>query len=247
MLQAQGKIIQQVKQGLLSVTIVRVKGIWQGSALSLRGQEILHGSRKRCCLFKHRKSGQVLDEEQLAFLADPRVTDGQDTQRTITYNAAFQTDDLDAYDSDCDDIYSTKAVLMANLSSYDLDVLSDVPNSETYQTDDMINQSFFKWNLQEKENKYIDKEIDLENKIKELDNIVYKVGQSPQTVHMLMKPQVFYDDTRKQALGYKNSFYLKKAQRIKPILFDVIVISKKHDVISVDDSEETLILEEESR
>nr|GEU31885.1 hypothetical protein [Tanacetum cinerariifolium] len=44
---------------------------------------------------------------------------------TIPLNAAFQTDDLDAYDSDCDDISSAKAVLMANLSSYDSDVLSE--------------------------------------------------------------------------------------------------------------------------
>ncbi|GKF63484.1 hypothetical protein Tco_0186932, partial [Tanacetum coccineum] len=51
------------------------------------------------------------------------------------------TDDLDAYDSDCDDISSAKAVLMANLSSYDLDVLSEVPQHDTYQNNDMINQS----------------------------------------------------------------------------------------------------------
>ncbi|GJY22636.1 hypothetical protein Tco_0396294, partial [Tanacetum coccineum] len=57
----------------------------------------------------------------------------------------------------------------------------------------------------------------------------------------------FYDDTHKQAHGYQNPFYLKKAQRIKPTLYDGIVISKKHDVISVVDEEETLILEEESR
>ncbi|GKC17272.1 hypothetical protein Tco_1014054 [Tanacetum coccineum] len=38
---------------------------------------------------------------------------------------AFQTDDLDAYDSDCDDISLAKAVLMANLSSCDSDVLSE--------------------------------------------------------------------------------------------------------------------------
>ncbi|GJY96193.1 hypothetical protein Tco_0512554 [Tanacetum coccineum] len=68
---------------------------------------------------------QVLDEEQLAFLADPRITDGQDNQPTIIYNVAFQTDDLDAYDSDCDDISSAKAVLMANLSSYSSVVLSE--------------------------------------------------------------------------------------------------------------------------
>ncbi|GJX71400.1 retrovirus-related pol polyprotein from transposon TNT 1-94 [Tanacetum coccineum] len=48
----------------------------------------------------------------------------------------FQTDDLDAFDSDCDDVPLTKAVLMANLSSYDSDVLSEthdtlfVPDSE---------------------------------------------------------------------------------------------------------------------
>nr|GEW72310.1 hypothetical protein [Tanacetum cinerariifolium] len=35
-------------------------------------------------------------------------------------------DDLDAYDSDCDDISSTKMVLMANLSSYDSDFLSEL-------------------------------------------------------------------------------------------------------------------------
>ncbi|GJY87536.1 retrovirus-related pol polyprotein from transposon TNT 1-94 [Tanacetum coccineum] len=38
---------------------------------------------------------------------------------------AFQTYDLDAYDSDCDDLSSAKAVLMANLSSFDPGVLSE--------------------------------------------------------------------------------------------------------------------------
>ncbi|GJU93692.1 retrovirus-related pol polyprotein from transposon TNT 1-94 [Tanacetum coccineum] len=41
-------------------------------------------------------------------------------------NSAFQTEYLDAYDSDCDDISSAKAVLMANLSSCDPDVLSKI-------------------------------------------------------------------------------------------------------------------------
>ncbi|GKE70166.1 hypothetical protein Tco_1528238 [Tanacetum coccineum] len=83
----------------------------------------------------------VLDEEQLAFLADSGIAKGQVTQTTIPQNAAFQTDDLDAYDSDCDDISSAKAVLIANLFSYDSDVLSKVPHHDTYQNDDMINQS----------------------------------------------------------------------------------------------------------
>nr|GEY40858.1 hypothetical protein [Tanacetum cinerariifolium] len=56
-------------------------------------------------------------------------------------NAAGQprTKDLDAYDSNCDDLSSAKAVLMANLSSCDSDVLSEVPYSDSYP-DDMLNQ-----------------------------------------------------------------------------------------------------------
>ncbi|GJY71884.1 hypothetical protein Tco_0475587 [Tanacetum coccineum] len=61
---------------------------------------------------------------------------------------------------------------------------------------------------------------------------------------MLTKPQVFYDDTHKQALGYQNPFYLKKAQRIKPTLYDGSVISSQHVASLVFDDEETLILEE---
>ncbi|GKB18242.1 hypothetical protein Tco_0852165 [Tanacetum coccineum] len=38
---------------------------------------------------------------------------------------SFQTEDLDAYDSNYDDLSSAKAVLMANLSSCDSDVLSE--------------------------------------------------------------------------------------------------------------------------
>ncbi|GJU50991.1 retrovirus-related pol polyprotein from transposon TNT 1-94 [Tanacetum coccineum] len=81
----------------------------------------------------------------------------------IPNNAAFQTKDLDTYDSDCDDISNRKAVLMANISNYGSDVISE------------------------------------------------------------------------------------KAQRIKPTLYDAIVISDKHVAMHVIDDEETLILEEESR
>nr|GEW73258.1 hypothetical protein [Tanacetum cinerariifolium] len=102
-------------------------------------------------------------EEQLAFLADPGVSDGQDVQTIIVNNAAFQTEDLDTYDSDCDDSSNAKAVLMANISNYDSDVISE------------------------------------------------------------------------------------KAQRIKPTLYDGIVISAKHVAMHVIADEATLILEEESR
>nr|GFD37058.1 hypothetical protein [Tanacetum cinerariifolium] len=44
----------------------------------------------------------------------------------ITSNAAYQADDLDAYDSDCDEINSAKIALMSNLSHYGSDNLAKV-------------------------------------------------------------------------------------------------------------------------
>ncbi|GJZ42606.1 hypothetical protein Tco_0589861 [Tanacetum coccineum] len=68
-------------------------------------------------------SGQILHEEELAFLADSRIPEGQATQTVITRNAAYEADDLDAYDSNCDEINTAKVVLMANLSHYGSDAL----------------------------------------------------------------------------------------------------------------------------
>nr|GEW44223.1 hypothetical protein [Tanacetum cinerariifolium] len=48
----------------------------------------------------------------------------QDGKTINPHNAAFQTEDLDTYDSDCDDLSNAQAVLMANISNYGSDVLS---------------------------------------------------------------------------------------------------------------------------
>ncbi|GJW21357.1 hypothetical protein Tco_0031979 [Tanacetum coccineum] len=64
---------------------------------------------------------------------------------------------------------------------------------------------------------------------------------------MLTKPQVFYDNNLKQAPGFQNPFYLKKAQQIRSILYDGNCYCKETNVISIADSEETLMLKEESR
>ncbi|GJZ37502.1 hypothetical protein Tco_0583693 [Tanacetum coccineum] len=90
-----GEIMSQVKQGLSSVIIIREKGIWLDNALSQKGQGTQH---------------------------DLGILVGQDNQTTMPINAAFQTDDLNAFDSDCHEALGAQAVLMANFSSYDSDV-----------------------------------------------------------------------------------------------------------------------------
>ncbi|GJW66972.1 integrase, catalytic region, zinc finger, CCHC-type containing protein, partial [Tanacetum coccineum] len=96
--------------------------------------------REKVLLVEAQGSSKVLNEEELEFLADPGIAEGLVTQTVITHNAAYQADDLDAYDSYCDDFSTAKAVLMANLSSYGSDVLSEVPHSENTHND-MLNQS----------------------------------------------------------------------------------------------------------
>ncbi|GJV67086.1 hypothetical protein Tco_1482595 [Tanacetum coccineum] len=88
--------------------------------------------KEKLLLSEALESGAYLDPEQLAFLANNRYTflPAQASQEIQT-QAAFQTDDLDAFDSNCDDVPSAKAVLMANLSSYDSDVLSEGPFHDT--------------------------------------------------------------------------------------------------------------------
>ncbi|GKB29498.1 hypothetical protein Tco_0868899 [Tanacetum coccineum] len=182
--------------------------------------------------------------------------------------AAFQTDDLDAFDSNCDDAPSTKAVLMANLSSYDSDVLSEVIVDRNAKVADFEKQihllklqlnatveshkilsttiECLKKESKQKKDKYLDEVINLQ-KNKALDNVVYKMGQSTQTMHMLTKPQAFYDESHKTTLCYQNPFYLSQARRKVPTLYDGHTIVKTHVALSITDTEETLELAEESR
>ncbi|GKA07447.1 hypothetical protein Tco_0686671 [Tanacetum coccineum] len=106
--------------------------------------------------------------------------------------------------------------------------------------------SELKNDLKLEENRNIDREIALEKKIKQLDNIIFKRGQSAQTVHMMTKSKICYDHSSKQAIGFEKPFCLKKARESKPKLYDGNTILKM-DTIVVPDSDETLELSEKSR
>ncbi|GJT91138.1 hypothetical protein Tco_1079983 [Tanacetum coccineum] len=95
---------------------------------------------EKVLLVQAQAHGQILNEEEQDFLTDPDIPEGQSTQTVITYNAAYQVDDLDAYDFDCDELKSAKVALMANLSHYGSDALAEsnvVNHSETKITSDI--------------------------------------------------------------------------------------------------------------
>nr|GEY62184.1 reverse transcriptase domain-containing protein [Tanacetum cinerariifolium] len=251
-------------------------------------------------------------EEELEFLADPGIAETSSTQYVVTKNTAYQADDLDAYDSDCDELNSAKITLMnssspalqddlilsvieqlktqvisctkikqdnknvndlltAELARYkdqvkflkeqnnvdkasescaqslEIDILKHILSEHLKEKESLEKKvTLLKNDFQKEESQNIDKELALEKQVKELNNIMFKRNQSTQTVHMLTKPQFFYDNSIRQALGFQNHCYLKRAQQLKLKLYDGSVIQKT-DAIMIHDSEETLMLEDESR
>nr|GFD09872.1 hypothetical protein [Tanacetum cinerariifolium] len=96
--------------------------------------------KDKVLLVQAQANRQILHEEELAFLADPGIAEAQTTHNVITHNAAYQADDLDAYDSDCDEINTTKIAIVVNLSHYGFDDLSGVHNQDNV-THNVINQA----------------------------------------------------------------------------------------------------------
>ncbi|GKB01491.1 hypothetical protein Tco_0829535 [Tanacetum coccineum] len=218
--------------------------------------------KEKMLLAQAQEVGFILQEDQHDFLADRlEYMDDCDNLQLHT-NLNFKEDHVDAYDLDCDDEATACAIFMANLSpagsinrdtagpSYDLELLS-----ERHQIDVLSNMhsslkndfEIVKKESSAKQDKYIEELVDLEKAKKELENIVYKVGQTTQTMHTLIKPQKLYDNTQKTALGYQNPLYLTQSQRKQPVLYNAKALTKKHNPISMYDSEDTLITAEESQ
>ncbi|GJS77253.1 retrovirus-related pol polyprotein from transposon TNT 1-94 [Tanacetum coccineum] len=187
-------------------------------------------------------NGQVLHEEELVLLADLGVLEFQNTQTIITHNVAYQADDLDAYDSNCDELNTAQVALMANLSHFGSDALAEInlnnksvndtltaelerykeqikvlkegQNVEIIKKESLMKTvTVLKNDFKKEESRNIDREIALENRIKHLDNIVYKGDQTAKT--------------------------------LEPKIYDGNVIPNTY-TIEIPDFEETLMLAEES-
>ncbi|GJV36594.1 retrovirus-related pol polyprotein from transposon TNT 1-94 [Tanacetum coccineum] len=102
--------------------------------------------------------------------------------------------------------------------------------------------------FKERENWYLEDIVDLEEKLSSHDRIVYKMGQSIQTIHILgKKPNKVYDPFLKAGLGYQNPERLKKAIAAQPKLYNGDSLHSANLIIDSPDLEETLEDAEESR
>ncbi|GKA71121.1 hypothetical protein Tco_0777260 [Tanacetum coccineum] len=233
------------------------------------------------------ENGQILHEEELAFLADPGITedalvevhnhdnvDNNMINQAVQAMASSEQSNIVAVQNSNSSVQQDALILSLERYKEQVNVLKDGQNVDLKSNDnvsDSITQSveinrlkqtlsehlkekeslmqtvtLLKNDFKKEESRNIDREIALEKRIKHLDNIVFKRDQFAQTIHMLTKPQFFYDHTTKQALGFQNPFYLKKAQQLEPKLYDGNVIKNTRAIV-IPDFEETLMLAEESR
>ncbi|GKA63534.1 hypothetical protein Tco_0763140 [Tanacetum coccineum] len=162
--------------------------------------------KDKVLLVQAQASGQILHEEEFAFLADLEIPEAQATQTVITHNAAYQANDLDAYAYDSYE------------QSVKIDHLKQTLSEHLKEKESLIQTiTLLKNDFKKEEYRNVDREIALEKKIKQLDIIVYKRDQSSQT----------------------------KAQQLEPKLYDGNVINITSAIV-IPDSEETLMLAEES-
>nr|GEX59209.1 integrase, catalytic region, zinc finger, CCHC-type, peptidase aspartic, catalytic [Tanacetum cinerariifolium] len=204
--------------------------------------------KDKMLLVQAQTNGQILHEEELAFLADPGIAEAQTTQNVITHNAAYQADDLDSYESDCDEINTAKIALMVNLSHYGSDNLAKVNNQDNV-THNVINQAVQTMPFFEQSNIVNQSEAEITSDsniipyshetltaelerykdqvriLKEGNNVDKVLDSCAQSVEI---------DTLKQTL----SEHLKEKESLKQTKTNAIVIR---------DSKETLMLAEENR
>ncbi|GJQ91214.1 ribonuclease H-like domain-containing protein [Tanacetum coccineum] len=89
-----------------------------------------------------------------------------------------------------------------------------------------------------REDKELDKVTALENKVKVLNDIVYKTGQSVQIMNML---------NRNCKMSFAKPEFLKKAQRANPRLYDIGCYNDNLALMLAPESDETIRFDKESR
>ncbi|GJR25231.1 ribonuclease H-like domain-containing protein [Tanacetum coccineum] len=194
--------------------------------------------RDKFLLVEAQGFAKVLNEEELTFLVDLGVA--EDVLSEVPHS---KNTDNDMINQSVQEMLYSEQTHLVNYPDNEITKknaqFEDFEKENNYLKQTLFEQlkekelltktfNVLKNECKEKEAKNNDKEIALEKKVKELDNIVCKMGQFAQTMHMLTKLQVFCDNNLKQALGFQNPFYLKKAQQIRPMLYDGIVIAKEY-------------------
>nr|GFB66727.1 hypothetical protein [Tanacetum cinerariifolium] len=84
------------KQRVITCYNCKGKGHMSKQCIKPRRKRDAEWFKDKVLLVQAQANGQVLQEEELEFLADPGTSESSSNQMVITNNAAYQADDLDA-------------------------------------------------------------------------------------------------------------------------------------------------------
>ncbi|GJX53774.1 integrase, catalytic region, zinc finger, CCHC-type containing protein [Tanacetum coccineum] len=105
-----------------------------------------------------------------------------------------------------------------------------------------------KKDFKQKENKYLEKFLDMKALKEKVEDKLYKQDQSLQTVHMLCKPKPYYNEQNKVSIGCKNPLCLTLPNRVQPAIYNGYEIIKNNHVPAlVHNTEDTLEIVEITR
>nr|GEV10263.1 hypothetical protein [Tanacetum cinerariifolium] len=94
-------------------------------------------------------------------------------------------------------------------------------------------------------NKYLEDFLDMKSLKEKVEDRLFKQDQSLQTVHMLCRPTLYYNELTKVAIGYNNPLCLTRAKQVEPALYNGHEIVKDNHVPTiVHNTEDTLEIAE---
>ncbi|GKC77033.1 hypothetical protein Tco_1127807 [Tanacetum coccineum] len=96
-----------------------------------------------------------------------------------------------------------------------------------------------KKDFKQKEDKFLEEFLDIKRLKDKIEDRLYKQDQSVQTVHMLCKPKLFYDEKNKVAIGYKNPLCLTRAKQTQSALYNGrVLVTTNHTPTVIHNSED---------
>ncbi|GKA15244.1 retrovirus-related pol polyprotein from transposon TNT 1-94 [Tanacetum coccineum] len=245
------KAIERLKQGeSINVQDLETNLYWEFGKFTSRDGESLESYysrfykmmnelvRNQCHVTNHQVNVQFLlqlqpEWQRLARTANPLALVAQQQPVYHPQNHPTQNTQYSSTRSQQSTRNRGKAIVTSSAPTYDPEPAT-INRGTGYDNQRAVNV------VEDRENvdKELDKVIALENKVKVLNDIVYKTGQSVQTMNML---------NRNCKTSFAKPKFLKKAQRSNPRLYDIGCYNDNLALMLAPDSDETIRLEKERR
>ncbi|GJW83357.1 hypothetical protein Tco_0156502 [Tanacetum coccineum] len=184
------------------------------------------------------KTNQLMFKDLKKFQAELDRYHDVNYASKVAINCAKAKGDLMSYKIESEKSFNKYTRKISDLNQTILDMKNELfAHQETISIMTQEKEAQTKFH-KTRDDKELEKISALENKIKVLNDIVYKTGQSVQTMNML---------NRNCKTSFVKPEFLKKAQRANPLLYDIGCYSDNLALMIAPESDEMIRLAQESR